>query len=281
MATRRVRPWLVLFLALTCGAAAGTLAVRYVRARSTPMMAVEIRKTQVVIASRELPVGTVIREGDVEVLDWPGTSAPAGYLPAPDDAIGRGLITSVHLNEPILEAKLAPKGAGGGLTTMISEGMRAVSVKVDEVMGVAGFVLPDTRVDVLLTLDKGGATREPATEVLLQNVRTLAAGQEIQRDEEGKPRSVPVVTLLVSPQQAETLALAANQGRIQLALRNALDTSRVLTSGARLGGLFSSSPTVPRAAPSGRVPLARMVVPARDSTVVEVYKGGARTLLRF
>jgi pilus assembly protein CpaB len=284
MATRRVRPWLVLFLALTCGAAAATLALRYIRARSTPMMAVEVRKAHVVIASRDIPVGTVIREGDVEVLDWPGTSAPAGYLPALEDAIGRGLITSVHQNEPILEAKLAPTGMGGGLTTMISAGMRAVSVKVDEVIGVAGFVLPDTRVDVLLTLDKGGATREPATEVLMQNVRTLAAGQEIQRNEEGKPRSVPVVTLLVSPQQAETLALAANQGRIQLALRNGLDTSRVLTSGARLGGLFSSSassPTLPRAAPSGRIPIARLLLPARDSTVVEVYKGGARTLLRF
>ena len=283
MAIRRLRPWVILLLALACGVTAGSLALQYIRTRTTPLMAVERGKTQVAVASRELAVGTMVRPGDVELLDWPSTSIPAGYMPSAAAVVGRGVITPVHRNEPLLEAKLAPKGAGGGMTTMIEEGMRAVSVRVDEVIGVAGFVVPDTRVDVLLTLDLGGPTREPATEVLMQNVRTLAAGQEIQRDAEGKPKSVPVVTLLVSPQAAETLALAANQGRIQLALRNSLDTTRVVTAGARLGRLFAMGSTPrPPAAPSRRPTVVRSVaVPGRDSILVEVYKGGARSLLKF
>jgi pilus assembly protein CpaB len=136
-------------------------------------------------------------------------------------------------------------------------------------------------VDVLLTLDVGGAVRSTVTEVLMQNVRTLAAGQEIQRDKEGKPRSVPVVTLLVSPQQAETLALAANQGRIQLALRNSMDTTRVVTAGARLDRLFASANSPLGPAPARHGPIVRTLVPTRDSILVEVYKGGARTLLKF
>jgi pilus assembly protein CpaB len=201
---------------------------------------------------------------------------PAGYLGASEAVVGRGLITTVQENEPLLESKLAPAGAGGGLPVLISDGMRAVSVKVDEVVGVAGFVLPDTRVDVLLTMN--GPSGEPMTEVLLQKVRTLAAGQNVQRDRDGKPRSVPVITLLVTPEQAETLALAANQGRIQLALRNALDTATISTPGARMGGLLGR-PSAP-AGPSLRRSI--IVRPTgRDSTVVEVYKGGARSLLKF
>lgn len=282
MAIRRLRPWVVLLLALASGVAAGSLALEYIRQRTTPLMAIEKGKANVAVASRELAVGTVLRRGDVELVEWPGTAVPAGYLPTAEAVVGRGVITPVHRNEPLLEAKLAPTGAGGGMTTMIDEGMRAVSVRVDEVIGVAGFVVPGTRVDVLLTLDVGGATREPATEVLMQNVRTLAAGQEIQRDAEGKPKSVPVVTLLVSPQAAETLALASNQGRIQLALRNTLDTTRVVTAGARLGRLFAlSSPGASASAPAKRAPLVRTFLPARDSILVEVYKGGARTLMKF
>ena len=279
MAIRRLRPWLVLVLAVSCGAAAGTLALRYLRARTTPQMVTEKGKAHVAVASRELAIGTMVRPGDVELIEWPGSSVPAGYLRTADAAVGRGLVTAVHQNEPILEAKLAPSGAGGGMTAVIVEGMRALSVRVDEIIGVAGFVVPDTRVDVLLTLDVGGKTREPATEVLMQNIRTLAAGQEIQRDAEGKPKQVAVVTLLVTPQQAETLALASNQGRIQLALRNALDTTRVATAGARLGGLFASAAT--GSTPARRLPFTRIFTPARDSVEVEVYKGGARTLLKF
>lgn len=273
---RRLRPWLVLILALVAGGAAGFLALRYLK-QYTPSLEAETRSGYVAVATRELPVGSVLKSGDVRLVEWPGTILPSGYLGATEAAVGRGLITTVQENEPLLESKLAPAGAGGGLPVLISDGMRAVSVKVDEVIGVAGFVLPDTRVDVLLTMN--GPSGEPMTEVLLQKVRTLAAGQSVQRDRDGKPRAVPVITLLVTPEQAETLALASNQGRIQLALRNALDTATTSTPGARMGGLLGRPSPSAGKAPRRSTILVRPT--GRDSTVVEVYKGGARSLLKF
>jgi pilus assembly protein CpaB len=273
---RRLRPWLILIVALAAGAAAGLLALRYLQ-QYTPPVEAETRSGYVVVATRELGVGTVLKDGDVRLVEWPGTLMPSGHLGTTKAAVGRGLVTPVQENEPLLETKLAPLGTGGGLPVLIADGMRAVAVRVDEVVGVAGFVLPDSRVDVLLTMK--GPSGEPTTEVLLQKVRTLAAGSQVQRDRDGKPHNVPVITLLVTPEQAETLALAANQGRIQLALRNALDTVTVTTPGARVGGLFGR-PSAPAAPQARRGPV--LVRPTgRDSTVVEVYKGGARSLLKF
>jgi pilus assembly protein CpaB len=278
MASRRMRPWMILVFAVVCGAVAAAMAIQYLRNQTGSLMA-ETPKGRVAVASNDLQVGTVLTPADIRVVEWPGTALPAGYLASVEAAVGRGITRPMGKNEPFLESKLAPRGAGAGLSLMVDEGMRAVSVKVDEVVGVAGFVLPDTRVDVMLTLDKTSRINEPTTEVLLQNIRTLAAGQQVQQDKDGKPKTVPVITLLVTPDQAETLALAANQGRIQLALRNSLDTLRVSTPGAKLGGLLGG-------------PLAAVITPRRtvvkavprlgdDSTVVEVYKGGARSLLKF
>ena len=157
--------------------------------------------------------------------------------------------------------------------------MRAVSVRVDEVIGVAGFVLPGTRVDVLLTLDKGPSRPQSITKTLLQNVQTLAAGQSVQRDKEGKPQTVTVITLLVSPDDAELLALASKEGRLQLALRNTLDTLAVTTNGARADKL---SPSAPSGSAPSRPQRARPVAtPRANPTVVEGYKGGERTLTTF
>jgi pilus assembly protein CpaB len=273
---RRLRPWLILLLAVVTGGTAGFLALRYLR-QYTPPLEAETRSGLVAVATRQLPQGAVLQPADVRLVEWPGTILPAGYIATVEAAVGRGLITPVQENEPVLESKLAAQGAGGGLPVLINNGMRAVSVRVDEVVGVAGFVLPDSRVDVLLTME--GPTGEPTTEVILQKVRTLAAGQEVQRDADGKPRAVPVITVMVTPEQAETLALASTQGQIQLALRNSLDTITVSTSGARLGSLLGR-----RSPPAGNQSPRQTVIvrpPARDSTVVEVYKGGARTLLKF
>jgi pilus assembly protein CpaB len=271
---RRFRPWLILLLALSCGAAAGFMALQYLR-QNTPTLAAEERTGEIAVATKELPVGSVIQPGDVKLIDWPGGVMPAGYVPSIEAAVGRGIMSPLQENEPLLESKLAPVGAGGGLPVLISNGMRAMSVRVDEVVGVSGFVLPGTRVDVLLSLDNG-PSREPTTEVLLQNVRTLAAGQDVKNDRDGKPVTVPVITLLVSPEQAETLALASQSGRIQLALRSALDTTRISTPGAKLSGLFSQGAPAPG-------PRRTVIVrpQSRDSTTVEVYKGGARSLLKF
>jgi len=280
MASRRMRPFLILLLALGSGAIAGLMALQYLRSASGNLMA-ESPKGRAAVAARDLSVGTVLTPADIRIVDWPGASLPAGYISSSELAVGRGLTSPVRQNEPFLESKLAPKGAGGGLSVAIAEGMRAVSVKVDEVVGVAGFVLPGTRVDVLLTINKTAQSSEPVTRVLLQNIQTLAAGQQIQQDKDGKPQTVPVITLLVTPEQAETLTLAANQGQIQLALRNTLDTLPTATTGARVSGFFGGAPAP---APSGlrRSQVIRTVAPVRDdSTVVEVYKGGARSLLKF
>lgn len=278
MANRRMRSFVILILALVSGALAGLMALQYLRSSSTSLMA-ESPKGRAAVASRDIDVGTVLTPADVKIVEWPGATLPAGYISTSQLAVGRGLTRSVQTNEPFLESKLAPKGAGGGLSVTIAEGMRAVSVRVDEVVGVAGFVLPGTRVDVLLTLDKSSRSNEPLTQVLLQNIQTLAAGQQVQQDKDGKPKTVPVITLLVTPDQAETLTLAANQGRIQLALRNTLDTLSTSTTGARLGGLFGGEPPAPVV---HRAAVVRTVIPVRDdSTVVEVYKGGARSLLKF
>jgi pilus assembly protein CpaB len=274
---RKSRPWFMLALALASGILAAVLALQYLRTRTTPLMASEPSKVNIVLSARSLPVGAVVGERDVKLVPWPGDALPSGYIRSIKDAVGRGVITAVAENEPLLAAKVSTKDAGGGLPIIIRDGMRAVSVRVDEVIGVAGFVLPGTRVDVLLTLDKG-ANAFGTTKTLLQNVQTLAAGQSVTRDKEGKPQTVTVITLLVSPDDAELLALASKEGRLQLALRNPLDTLALATTGARADRLSPST------APSTNRPQrtrAATPSPKPDATVVEGYRGGERTLTTF
>lgn len=275
---RKRRPWFMLALALTSGVLAALLALRYLRERTTPLMAAEPKRANIVLSARSLPVGAVVTEKDVKLVGWPGDALPSGYIRSVKDAVGRGVITAVAENEPLLEAKVSTKDAGGGLPIIIRDGMRAVSVRVDEVIGVAGFVLPGTRVDVLLTLDKNASRPQAITKTLLQNVQTLAAGQSVTRDKEGKPQTVTVITLLVSPDNAELLALAAKEGRLQLALRNTLDTLAVSTSGARADKL---SPSGAPAANRPQRTRAAAPTPRANPTVVEGYRGGERTLTTF
>jgi pilus assembly protein CpaB len=217
------------------------------------------------------------------VVDWHSTSLPVGYYATAAEVIGRGLITPVAANEPLMATKLADKESGGGLPIVIPEGMRALSVRVDEVIGVAGFVMPSTRVDVLLTITPraGGGNEQPVTRIILQNIQTLASGQTIQRSEDGTPQSVSVVTLLVSPEEAERLTLAATEGRIQLALRNGLDLAAVQTPGIRTDALISA-PRATQAPTTGGV---RVAAPVSANTnqghVVEFFRGGERTLSTF
>ena len=274
---RRNRPLMLLALALASGLLAAMLALRYLRQQSTPLVAAEPARSNVVVAAQALPVGALVTEQDVKTIAWSGP-IPAGYIGDPAQVIGRGLLSSIEPNEPIMQGKLAAEGAGGGLGVLIDEGMRALSVPVDQIVGVAGFVLPSSRVDVLLTLQQGQNNAEPTTRIIMQNVKALAAGQSIQQDKEGKPLAVGVVTFLVSPEQAETLALASQQGRIQLALRNTMDTTAARTNGTRVSALLGTvrAPVAPRRAPARRAPEA---VPERAT--VEVYRGGVRSLERF
>lgn len=276
------RPWLLLLLALASGTAAAMIALQYLRPRAIDQLRPASGPSQVVVANHPLAVGTVVGKNDIRMVDWPSQALPEGYLTAGDKAIGHGVIAPIQTNEPLLASKLADLDAGGGLPVAIPMGMRAVSVRVDEIVGVAGFVLPGTRVDVMVTLSGGGGSgnRSVSTRVILQNVLVLAAGQSVERGTDEKPRTVAVITLLTTPSDAETLALAANQGRIQMALRPALDTAEVVTTGATVAALLAPR-TAPR--PSRRRPVRLVPTPTPESraTVVEGFMGGQRTLTRF
>lgn len=279
----RKKLWIALTVAALTGLAASTLTVNYLR-RPTPTVAAEQPAAgTVVVAAQQLPLGTYLTEGHVKSVAWPGGTLPEGYFARKEDVVGRGLIVDLAANEPFLASKLAPVGAGGGLAVVIPEGKRAVSVKVDEVVGVAGFVLPGTRVDVLVTLDpetEGEDSKQPATtRVILQNVQVIASGQKIEKDEEGKPQTVTVITLLVTPEESEKLTLAATEGQIQLALRNAMDTDSVSTGGIQTGELVNG-PARPAPAPVPARP--RRVAPApRATTDVEVILGDKRSKETF
>jgi pilus assembly protein CpaB len=274
---KRPQPWLLLVLALGFGTAAAYLALSYIRNQTTPLLSAEAPKGQVILAMKDLPVGTVVGEQDIRAVEWPGDAIPPGFLSVSEEVVGRGIITPVKLNEPLLEGKLAPRGAGGGLPTISTQGRRALSGRVDNVIAVAGFVIPGTRVDVLLTKQESG---QSTTRAILQNVQILAAGQSIQTDAEGKPVTVAVITVLLSPEQSEVLALATSAGRIQMTLRNALDTVTVVTPGARADALLRiGRRRTTRSRP--RVSAQAATVPRQTETIIEVFKGGQKTLTKF
>lgn len=278
---RMSRYWYVLLGAAVCGLLAGYVALVYVSEApaNIALEAVTASRTAVVV-SRDLSAGSIIRREDVKTVNWPGSAVPEGLAGHPGEVVGRGIITDVKENEPLLESKLAAKEAGGGLSITIPEGMRAISVKVDEVIGVAGFVLPGTRVDVLATVVPGTDRSQTTTRTIIQNVRTIAADQRHQQDVNGEPKVVTVVTLLLTPEEAEILTLAATEGRIQLALRNTLDHTETRTMGRRIASLVAASNPEPRPAPAK--PSARPVVNRPpEGPVIESYQGGRRTLLRF
>jgi pilus assembly protein CpaB len=201
---------------------------------------------QVALATKNLEIGSVIKEDDVKVADWPG-AIPVGATSQVKDIIGRGVITAIFAKEPIIESRLAPKGAGGGMAAMIPPGMRAVAVRVNEVVGVAGFVVPGTHVDILISgnTPTGNQSLGTLTQTLLQNIEVLSAGQDFKKDAEGKPIMVQVVNMLVTPTQAEQLSLASSQTSIQLVLRNPLDHDIAKTPGTALQRLFSNGKAQP------------------------------------
>jgi pilus assembly protein CpaB len=254
---------------------------------------------QIVLATRDIEVGTVLKEEDVKLSDWPG-AIPAGAAVKAQDIVGRGVITPIFAKEPIIESRLARKGAGGGLAAMIPPGMRAVPVRVNEVVGVAGFVVPGMRVDVLISGSRpnGDATLGTITRTLLQNLEVLSAGTDFKKDPEGKPVQVQVINLLVTPDQAELLSLASAQTQIQLVLRNPLDHDVTKTPGTALALLFNGgklkaeadpAPAKPRAPRSAAVgprpalpPMAMAPAPKRDEPfVMEIISGTKKAQQSF
>jgi pilus assembly protein CpaB len=201
-----------------------------------------------VVAARDVKIGTILAAADVKLVNVTGI-APQGALTQIKDVVGRGAISNIYNGEPILDSRLAPMGSGGGLAATIKTGMRACAVKVDEVVGVAGFVTPGMRVDVLVSgvPPNSGNNQETQTRTILQNIEVLSAGTDIQKDAEGKPQQVQVVNLLVSPEDAQVLALASNQMKIQLVLRNPLDTTVNPVKETQITNLFGGSQPQPKA----------------------------------
>lgn len=235
----------------------------------------------VVVTSRAVALGTRLQAGDLRVVNWPAAHPVQGMFARIEDCVNRAAITSLVENEPLLEGKLAPKEGGAGLSATIPSGMRAVSVSVNDVIGVAGFVVPGTMVDVLVTGSMGSGN---VTRTILENVRVLAAGQKVEQEREGKPQTVPVITLLVSPEDANSLTMASTQGRIQLALRNTLDSAKVDPAPVLQTSLFGGAAAAPAGlvtAKKTRAPEKPKAAPAPEMYNVEMIRGSKKEETQF
>jgi pilus assembly protein CpaB len=275
----RMRVFLVLLLALTAGGALALGTYNYVSSNSQGGSTTSaIPSKPVVVAASDLPMGAELTADDVKVIEWPASSVPAEAISDPKEAVGRGLVMNVVQYEPILPLKLASKEAGAGLPPVIPPGLRAVSVRVNEVIGVAGYVVPGTRVDVLTTINPGQQQTTMTSKVILTDVQVLAAGTKLDNTaDKDKPVPVSVVTLLVNPDEAERLTLAASEGKIQLALRNPLDRSAPATRGVRPAVLLGSEPAT-RVVPSPRAAatVARALPVEVPQATVEIIRGDKR-----
>lgn len=279
----------VLFGALVISGAASYLVYRLslgIRSPARPLPA-----SLVVVAARDLETGTLLRDSDLTVARWAGP-LPKGIASQKAAMLNRGVVSTIYQGEPVIESRLAPAGSGGGLAATIPAGMRACAVRVNEVVGVAGFVTPGMRVDVLITGIPPGASAAggPSVRTLLQNLQVLSAGPNIEKDKEGKPVQVQVVNLLVDPHQAEILSLAGNETRIQLVLRNPMDTEFTSPPGISISDLFAAPGAPARRKPARRdLPVVAQVAPPppdtspriADTERIEVLNGPARTVASF
>ena len=264
----------ILLSAFVVAAFCSYLVYRVARGR---MVSAQPAATHVVAAALDIKLGTVLKKADLTTIAISGP-LPDGAILKADNAVGRGVISDLYKGEPILDSRLAAKGSGGGLAATIPQGMRACAVKVDEVVGVAGFVTPGMRVDVLISGTPPGAVNTaegPRVRTLLQNLQVLSAGTDIQKDAEGKPKQVQVVNLLVTPEQAELLSLASSQTHIQLVLRNPLDTEQAHTQETATANLFTDAGTPPPKRATG--PRRVAPPPASRFYLIQVFNGAKKT----
>ena len=278
---RNIKAVVLLLFALVAGLAAAAFATGWASQASK----VAVRK--VVVAATDVQLGSKLNPQMLQVVDWPATSVPAGAFEDMKQLEDRVVRTGVARGEAVIEKRLMPPGAQGGLSAVISEGKRAMTVRVNDVVGVAGFALPGNYVDVMVNAQQDRAHSDrplPVSMTVLEHVLVLAVAQEAGRDET-KPKVVNAVTLELSPEDAEKLDLARSVGTLSLVLRNQLDQQRVATRGITKEALFNMLPAPspmpvgakPAAAPAARPrPAAPAVVPAR-SDCVEVIRNGART----
>jgi pilus assembly protein CpaB len=267
------RPANIFFLAILIGLLSAAMVYRYLRTQQQELE--EARKSarglviDVVVANDVIPIGSRLENAQLKTVRWPSDARPPAAFDDPGAIVGKIARVTIQRNQPIEETQLT-NDASGLLPLIIEEGMRAMSVKVDKVTGVSGFVTPNSRVDVLVSGNvQDGDGDEQRSKVVLQNIKVLAVGTTIEQQDD-KPVEVPTVTLLISPEQAERLTLAAKQDPVHLALRNYRDVSDVVTPGVNVKQLFGIDGSL-RQAGKARLP----APPARPS--VEVLLGETRT----
>lgn len=235
----------------------------------------------VVVAANDLQVGAKLESHDIRLARFPQSVIPAGAYIRTEPLVGRGVIIPVSKGEFILPGKIAAANAGSGLSSLIPQGMRAVSVRVNDVVSVAGFVQPGSRVDVLATGNQGGGNERQTTTVL-ENVAVIAVGKNLERNPTGDVQTAPVITLLVSPDDGQRLTLASQEGRIQLALRNPLDTHREEIAGTRASSLYPGAAAPPSSGKPKihRQPIPVTVIPSAPYQV-ETIRGSKRDETKF
>jgi pilus assembly protein CpaB len=235
-------------IAIVMGLVAALAITRYLERRT---VSVSTPTSKIVVAAMDLPLATHLRPEQLRMADWPVTAMPPGAIRDVKEAIDHILTSRVLEGEPLLPGKLAARDAGNGLAALIPSNMRAIAVRVDDVVGVAGFIHPDDRVDVIVTIHptKGGDT-EPISKVILQNVKVLAVGKELETSarDRNMANSVTVATLLVNPEESEKLALSATEGKLMLTLRSWTDNQAVITQGMNASTLITGDSTKPREA---------------------------------
>ena len=275
----RTRLLMIGFVALALGAIVSYSVYRTLQSRTGGDAPPGV---DIVVAANDIPIGAKVGDNDVKVVRFPAADLPPNCFHLKSSVVGRGAILPIAKGEFFLPNKLAGENAGSGMPSLIPPGMRAVSVRVNEVIGVAGFVVPGTRVDVLLTGNPTGAAEQRTTTVL-ENVAVIATGQKLERNTAGDPQVTPVITLLVSPDDAQKLTLATTEGRIQLALRNPLDTKQQELESVNTGALYKGvSAPAPVTAPRPKA-IKHITLQASPPSAypVEVIKGTKRDITKF
>ena len=273
------RPMVFVLLAGLAAMLASVMVYSALKRREAEVQNAMSHNVEVVVAAMDLPLGTKIEIGEVKTARWSADSLPEGSYTDPKQVIGSYVKNSLVANEPIVQAKLfTGDKTAGVMPLLIPFGMRAVSVPVDEVSDVAGFVLPHTRVDVLVATAEGsgGGGDKAFSKVILQNVEVLAVAQEVEQKKD-EPEIVKVVTLLVTPQESERLALASHSGTLRLAMRNYNDNKIVLTSGSDVAQMlraYSLAPDVPVMAVQPAPRHIAAAPPRRKAVEIEILRNG-------
>jgi pilus assembly protein CpaB len=274
----QLKQWVLLAVAVACGLAASAGVNRYLVAHTaTPTADADV---SVIVAVKEVPAGAVIKPEMIKLVAWPKKAVLPGCISDPNEIAGRCARLPILAGEPVLSTKLSAKGTVEGLTGLIPSGKRAVTIKVNEVTGVAGFIRPGARVDVMVILPKRDEIGATLSRMILQDAEVLAVGQTLQQpDSDAKPIVVSTVTVLANPQEAERISLASNEGKIHLSLRNAQDDTQPSTDGITLASLAGHKPAAPVAVALPEPVPAPVAKPSREREgfVVDVVRGSATT----